>query len=86
MAETIRFPLSTGQVVLLLRCRERHLHESVRAGVVRPQVVAGRRLWMPDDVLRVAKHLALDTPEIRNAIESSARADKSSSGVAEGQP
>jgi len=47
----VEFPILSSEVVRLIDCRERQLHEAVRQGVVHPQVVAGRRLWRADGVL-----------------------------------
>ena len=62
----VTFPLSTGQVVRLLGCREHRVQEAVRRQVVAPEIAAGRRLWTNGEVLFVARHLGLDTLAVRN--------------------
>lgn len=62
----MRFPMLTGEVKRLLACSESRLHGLVRAGVVSPPVVDGRRLWSREDVLAAARRLGLDGPAIRN--------------------
>ena len=59
----VEFPILSSEVVRLIDCRERQLHEAVRQGVVHPQVVAGRRLWRADGVLKVDRQFNLGSPE-----------------------
>ena len=63
------FPLLTGQVVELLGCKERRVHLAVRQGAARPQTIAGRRLWSATDVLALAKHMGLDSIDIRQVCQ-----------------
>jgi len=72
----VQFPLLTGQVVLILHCKESRLHDAVRRGLVHPPIVSGRRLWRAPDVLAVAKLLGVDSADVRNACAPAARPDR----------
>lgn len=60
------FPISTGAVVRLLHVAETRLVHLIRQGRIEVPVVFGRRAWDRCHVLRAAKLLGLDTPEVRN--------------------
>lgn len=64
----LQFPLSTGQVCKLLDVAEHKVINPIRAGKLQVPNVGNRRLWMPENVLAVAKILGKDTLEIRNVI------------------
>jgi len=61
---------STGCVAQLLGVTEPRLNDLVRRGKVRPAppVVAGRRLWTPEHVLRAAEVLGQSTAELRERL------------------
>lgn len=83
MADTIRFPVSTGEAARFLATTEPILAETVRRGKVRPEppIVAGRRLWGPEHLIQAARALDLLTDELREALGSTTGA-----GVAGGEP
>ncbi|MBI3843634.1 MAG: hypothetical protein HY292_03245 [Planctomycetes bacterium] len=58
----MRFPLSTGEAAEALRTSEPRLAQAVRLGKVVPvpPIVAGRRLWGPDDLRRAALALGVE--------------------------
>jgi len=61
----MQFPLSTGQVVTLLGIPEHRITSQIRLGKISPPMAMGRRAWMPNHVLAVARILGRDTPELR---------------------
>lgn len=62
---------STGQVAGILRTTEPRVAETVRRGKVKPppQIVAGRRLWLPHQVLQAARALHLDQDEVQRRLD-----------------
>ncbi len=67
----MRFPCSTGEAARYLGTTEPLLAETVRRGKVKPgpRIVAGRRLWMPEQLLQAASTLGLLTDQIRTELE-----------------
>lgn len=61
---------STGQAAQLLRTTEPRLAETVRRGKVHPPplIIAGRRLWEPDQILQAAQALGLDVEAVRERL------------------
>jgi len=57
-------PTSTGQLARLLGTTESRISELVRRGRLAdpPIVIAGRRLWMPEQIAEVAGLLGLTPP------------------------
>lgn len=57
----MRYPTSTGRAARVLNTTEPRLAELVRRGKIapEPQVVAGRRLWQRDHILKAAEHLGV---------------------------
>jgi hypothetical protein len=64
------FPCSTGEGARIIGTTEPLLAETVRRGKVKPEprIVAGRRLWTPDQLLDAAKVLGLLTKELEMEI------------------
>lgn len=58
--------ISTGEAARLLGTTEPQLGELVRRGRIEPppEVVAGRRLWTPDQILQAAEALDVLTDEL----------------------
>ena len=58
-------PLTTGAVARLLNSTEPQVAETVRRGYVDPPptIVAGRRLWTPDQIRQAAEALGVPAPE-----------------------
>ena len=65
----MKFPASTGQVAVALNVSEPKLNHLLRRGRIRPvpRVVAGRRLWGPEEIAQAAEHFRIprDQPEER---------------------
>ena len=59
-------PLTTGTVAKLLNTTEPRVAETVRRGKVSPAptIVAGRRLWLPEQVRQAAEALGLLTDNL----------------------
>jgi hypothetical protein len=72
----MRFPASTGQVAVLLRCTEPKLNDLIRRGKILPApiVSAGRRLWHEDQVRQAAE--ALDSLDARVLVAIGREADR----------
>ncbi len=66
----MRFPCSTGEGARLLGTTEPLLAETVRRGKVKPEpeVIAGRRLWKPGQLLQAAEALGLATEAVRGVL------------------
>jgi hypothetical protein len=81
----MRFPCSTGEGARLLGTTEPLLAETVRRGKVKPEpdVLAGRRLWQPTQLLQAAVALGLATDAVRAALESCIEASVNNSIVKE---
>jgi hypothetical protein len=71
----MRFPCSTGEAARYLGTTEPLLAETVRRGKVRPipDVIAGRRLWSPEQVLQAAAALDLLTEERKSDLGAQTR-------------
>jgi hypothetical protein len=65
----VDWPICTGEVCKLLAAREYQLTNQIRLGKVSPPLLMGRRAWMPDHVLAVARILGRDSIELRNALQ-----------------
>lgn len=61
-----KFPISTGEVVVLLGVPEHRITSQIRLGKVIPPMTVGRRAWSPANVLQVAKILGKDSIEVRS--------------------
>ncbi|MBL8696381.1 MAG: hypothetical protein JNJ88_19955 [Planctomycetes bacterium] len=64
---TLTFPATSGVVAQFLGISEPQLNHCVRSGRVQPppRVIAGRRLWTREQVLRAALALSLlDAPQV----------------------
>ena len=57
----MKTPMSTGEVARLLGLTEPRLSELVRRGKIKPPpaLLAGRRFWSREDIVRAARHLGL---------------------------
>ena len=66
----MKYPLSTGEAARFLGTTEPRLAETVRRGKIDPQpmLLAGRRLWQPEQLLQAAEVLGLLTEELRAQI------------------
>jgi len=64
----ISFPISTGEAAAVIGCDSYKLGILIRSNRVAPGFSLGRRAWSADDILRAARCLGLDTPELRNRI------------------
>ncbi len=66
----MRFPSSTGEGAKLLGTTEPLLAETVRRGKVRPEptIIAGRRLWTPEQLKQGAEALGLLTDELARTL------------------
>ena len=66
----MRQPLSTGQVARFLGTTEPQIAETVRRGKVRPEprILAGRRLWGPDQIQQAAVALGLLTDDLERQL------------------
>lgn len=76
----MRFPCSTGEAAKLIGTTEPRLAETVRRGQVNPEptVMAGRRLWFPEQLRQAA--VALDIPtDALDAVLGSANTSQSQS-------
>ena len=64
--EILKYPITTGQAASVLHTTEPHLADQVRKGriVPAPEVVAGRRLWQAEHVLKAAEVLGILTPDM----------------------
>tara|TARA_R110002096_G_scaffold433694_1_gene653077 strand:- start:183 stop:410 length:228 start_codon:yes stop_codon:yes gene_type:complete len=70
-------PLTTGTVAKLLHTTEPRVAETVRRGKVTPPptILAGRRLWLPDQIVQAAEALGLLTDELRDHLTTEASSD-----------
>ena len=66
----MRFPCSTGEAARYLGTTEPLLAETVRRGKVKPEpeIIAGRRLWNPDQVIQAARALDVLTDQRRDEL------------------
>lgn len=62
---------STGQAARVLDTTEPRLAELVRRGKIlpEPEVIAGRRLWLRDHILKAAEHLGVSTEALNSRLE-----------------
>lgn len=65
------FPLTTGTAAELIGTTEPRLSETVRRGHVTPPppILAGRRLWGPEQLLQAAEALGLLNADCRALLE-----------------
>lgn len=63
--------LTTGALARLLNTTEPRVAETVRRGRINPEpvIVAGRRLWSPDQVRQAADALGLPQPDLHSVAQ-----------------
>ncbi len=64
----MNFPISTGDVTRLLGVPEYKVTTPIRLGKMTVPYISGRRAWYPENIIRVARIIGRDSPELRNII------------------
>ena len=74
----MQFPTSTGQAAQFLGTTEPRLAETVRRGRIKPAppIIAGRRLWTLDQLLKAAEVLGLASQDLVARLHAAATGER----------